>query len=119
MSFKVIALLKRRADLTREQFIDYYETRHVPLILELTPGIAAYRRNFADFEGAYAFPEAAPFDFDVVTELWYADRAAYEHAMEVTATPEVWARIEADEQNFLDRGKTRLFVVEERISEID
>ena len=119
MSFKVIALLKRRADLTREQFIDYYENRHAPLILEVTPGIIAYRRNFADFEGAYVFPEAAPFDFDVVTELWYEDRAAYDHAMAVTATPEVWSRIEADEMNFLDRGKTRLFVVEEHASEIE
>lgn len=118
MSFKVVALLKRRADQTREQFIDYYETRHAPLILKLTPGIVGYRRNFADFEGAYVFPDAAPFDFDVVTELWYADRAAYDHAMAVTAQPEIWAQIEADEMNFLDRGKTRLFVVEERISDL-
>jgi len=53
-----------------------------------------------------------------VTELWYADRAAYDHAMAVTAQPEIWAQIEADEMNFLDRGKTRLFVVEERISDL-
>jgi hypothetical protein len=118
VSFKAIALLKRREDLSREQFIDYYETRHAPLILEVTPGIVAYRRNFADFEGAYVFPEAAPFDFDVVTEIWYEDRAGYDHAMAVTSSPEVWVRIEADEKNFLDRGKTRLFVVEERVSPI-
>jgi uncharacterized protein (TIGR02118 family) len=118
MSFKVIALLKGRADLDRAAFVDYYETRHVPLILEVTPGVTGYRRNFADFEGAFVYPGAAPFDFDVVTELWFADRAAYDRAMVVSTTPEIAARIAADEENFLDRSKTRLFVVEEKVTDI-
>lgn len=118
MTFKAIAMLKRREDLSREAFIDYYETKHAPLILSLVPGILKYRRNFADFEGAYAFPEAAPFDFDVITELWFADRAAYDRAMAVNAEPDVAARVAADEENFLDRAKTRMFLVEERSSEI-
>ena len=113
---KSIALLKRRADLSRDEFIDYYERNHAPLILSLLPGILDYRRNFADFEGAFAFPGAAPFDFDVVTEIWFADRAAYDAAMAVALGPETAARIAADEENFLDRSATRMFLVDERIS---
>lgn len=110
---KSIALLRRRADLSRQQFIDYYERRHAPLILSLLPGIVEYRRNFALFDGAYVNPGAAPFDFDVVTELWFAD---YDAAMAVAVLPDVAARIAADEANFLDRSATRMFVVEEHVS---
>lgn len=116
MSCKAIALLKRRADLEPQAFIDYYETRHAPLILSLLPGIIEYRRNYADFAGAFASPGAAPFDFDVVTELWFADRAAYDRAMAVAARPDIAARIAEDEAHFLDREKTRMFLVEERAS---
>ena len=114
---KSIALLRRRADLGREAFIDYYERRHAPLILSLLPGIVDYRRNFAAFDGAFVNEGAAPFDFDVVTELWFADQAAYDAAIAVATAPDVAARIAADEENFLDRTGTRMFVVEERRSE--
>ncbi|MES2498641.1 MAG: EthD domain-containing protein [Pseudomonadota bacterium] len=113
---KSIALLRRRADISREAFIDYYETRHVPLIQSLLPGIVEYRRSFPDFEGAYVNDGAAPFDFDVVTELWFTDRATYDRAMARVADPEIGARIAADEENFLDRSGTRMFLVEEKIS---
>lgn len=113
---KSIALLRRRADISREAFIDYYETRHVPLILSLLPGIEQYHRSFPDFEGAYVNDGAAPFDFDVVTELWFTDRATYDRAMAKVADPEIGARIAADEENFLDRTGTRMFLVEEKIS---
>jgi len=113
---KSIALLRRRADLSRDAFIDYYERHHAPLILSLIPGIVDYRRNYGLFEGAFIFPGAAPIDFDVVTELWFADRAAYDAAMSVATREDVAARIAADEENFLDRSATRMFLVEERVS---
>lgn len=119
MTCKSIALLRRRPDLTREAFIDYYERHHAPLILSLLPGIVEYRRNFTTFEGAFVSDGAAPFDFDVVTELWFADRAAYDGAMAVATREDVAARIAADEANFLDRSGTRMFLVEERRSPLD
>lgn len=115
---KSIALLRRRADLSREAFIAYYEQQHAPLILSLMPGIVDYRRNFATFDGAFVNDGAAPFDFDVVTELWFADQAAYDAAIAAATAPDVAARIAADEENFLDRAGTRMFVVEERRSAV-
>lgn len=113
---KSIALLRKRADLSRDAFVDYYETRHAPLIRSLLPGIVDYRRNFTIFDGAFVSDGAAAFDFDVVTELWFADRAAYDAAMAVALSPEIAARIAADEANFLDRTGTRMFLVEESVS---
>lgn len=118
MTFKSIALLTKKAGLTREQFIEYYENRHAPLILALTPGIKAYRRNFIDWSGAFESTGPSTTDFDCITEVWFEDRAAYEAAMAVLTGPDVAKRIADDEENVFDRSKTRMFVVDEAISPI-
>lgn len=115
---KSIALLRRRADLDHAAFVDYYEHHHAPLIRSLLPGIIDYRRNYPQFDGAFVSTAAAPFDFDVVTELWFADRAAYDAAMAVAMREDVATQLAADEARFLDRAGTRMFVVEERRSDL-
>ncbi len=113
---KAIALLKKRDALTREQFIAHYEQVHVPLILSLYPMIAEYRRNYADFSSAFAFADAAPFDFDCVSEFWFDSRADWDAFMARAADPEVTALVSADEANFIASSYTRLFAVEESIT---
>lgn len=114
MTCKSIALLRRRSDLSRDRFVSYYEEQHAPLILSLLPGIVEYRRNFTQFEQAFVSEGTTPFDFDVVTELWFTDRAAYDAAIMVATRPDIAQRIADDEKNFLDRTGTRMFLVEER-----
>jgi uncharacterized protein (TIGR02118 family) len=113
---KTIAFLKRKPGLSREAFIDYYERRHAPLILSLAPQICDYRRNFLMAEGAIVAPGAAIPDFDVVTELWYADQAAFSAAMAAFTDPVNARRIAADEENVFDRAHTRFYTVDERCS---
>jgi hypothetical protein len=111
---KSIALLRKRADITHDAFVAYYETKHAPLIRSLFPGlIVDYRRNYCNFAGAFHSEGAAPFDFDVITELWFADRAAYDLMIEKSATPEIMRAIAEDEENLFDRSCTRMFLVEE------
>jgi uncharacterized protein (TIGR02118 family) len=116
--YKVIALLARRADLSHAAFIEYYESRHAPLILALMPGIRGYRRNFLAPSGMIVQAGGAVPDFDVVTELWFADRAAFESAMRAFDDPGVMERLAQDEANLFDRSRTRFIAVEERISHI-
>ena len=52
-------------------------------------------------------------NFDVVTELVFADRGAYQAWMAAVFKPGVAEQIVADEERFLDRSRTRAFVVEE------
>src|SRR5580693_401496 len=113
---KTIALLKAKVGLTRAQFIEYYETRHAPLILSIAPQVCDYRRNFIDDAGAIVAPGAGARDFDVVTELWYADEAAFAAAMAAFTAPANAARIAADEEHVFDRAYTRFYVVDERHS---
>ena len=117
--FKCIALLKRKPSLSRGEFIDYYENKHSVLIKSLLPDILGYRRNFLDLDGTFVSPGAAPIDFDVITELWFADRAGYDRFLAKAAEPETARRIAEDEENVFDRSATRMFVVEERMGAMD
>jgi uncharacterized protein (TIGR02118 family) len=117
-SVKTVAFLKRKSGMPRAAFIDYYETRHAPLILELAPQISAYRRNYLVEAGAILAQGVEAPDFDVVTELYYADREAFAAAMRAFTEPRNAARIASDEENLFDRSKTRFYVVEERASPI-
>jgi len=112
--FKCIALLKRKRELSREAFIEYYENNHAVLIHSLLPDILYYRRNFVDLNEAFVFPVAAPIDFDVITEIGFADRAAYDLLIAMAAAPEIARRIAEDEENLFDRTATRMLIVEER-----
>lgn len=110
--FKVVALLARKQGLSRAEFIDYYETRHVPLITEVLPPFRGYRRNYLEHEGRLAPPGAPATDFDVLSEFLFDDRAGYDAMLAAYADPATAARIAADEENFLDRSRTRMHVVE-------
>lgn len=112
--FKSIALLRKKPGLTREALIDYYETRHAPLIHSLFDEILDYRRNYVDLAGAFIMDGAGPIDFDVVTEICFADRAAYERFVAKAAEPAIARRIAEDEENVFDRSATRMFIVDER-----
>ena len=113
---KTVAFLKRKAGLSQADFVAYYESRHAPLILSIAPQITAYRRNYLSDQGAILAPGLTAPDFDVVTELYYADRPAFDAALAAFMTPANAARIAADEENHFDRTKTRFYVVEERAS---
>ncbi len=113
--FKCIALLRRRADISHDAFVDYYERQHAKLILRLLPGIADYRRNYVQRDGAFLSAQA-PIDFDSITEIHFADRAAYDRFLARSAEPDIARQIAEDEANFLDRAATRMFVVDERTS---
>jgi hypothetical protein len=112
--FKVMALLGKKPGLSKAEFIDHYENRHVPLIKGMFDGIVEYRRSYVDLTGAILSDGVAPPDFDVVTELWFKDRAGYEAMLAGPGNPEIAKRVADDEDHFLDRTKTRFFVVDER-----
>jgi uncharacterized protein (TIGR02118 family) len=119
---KFVALLKKKADMSREAFIDYYESNHVPLIKECIPSIAHYRRSYVLAEHMFVAGHNAdvappPPTFDVVTELWFESMEKYQEMYTATADPAVGGRIMRDEENFLDRSWMQMFLVDERISE--
>ena len=112
---RLVALLTRKPGLTMEEFQDYYESRHVPLITSCLPPGVEYRRTYVDpttlFSGTMSNPgEARTLEFDVITTLSFPTEEIYAAARASLGTAENQARIGADEENFLDRSAKRIFV---------
>lgn len=110
--FKVFAFLARRPDIETAAFIDYYENHHVPLVCSLAPPPLVYKRNYL-LRGDDLNREHGSIDFDVVTELVFADRSAFLEWIEKLSVDAVGA----DEARFLDRSRTRAYVIDERMTE--
>ena len=110
---KMIFMLKRRSDMSREAFIARYENGHARLGEKHVPNAARYVRRYLEpvpelFTGETIEPE-----HDVITELWFDDEVQYAIAMKHLAEPDVVAEIVADEEHLFDRSKHRVFMVRE------
>jgi hypothetical protein len=93
-----------------EEFVDYYENHHVPLILSLAPAPAAYSRTYLPASAGRRF-EA---DFDVITRLRFDDDAARRAWLDRVYA--AGSGVAEDEERFLDRARTRGWIVDERVT---
>jgi EthD domain len=108
---KVLAFLSKREGMETRAFIDHYENRHVPLVLSLAWAPIVYKRNYLT-RGDELNREEDTVDFDVITEMVFSDRAdflAWRGKLSVEA-------IGADEERFLDRSRTRSYIIEEHVT---
>jgi len=113
---KVFAYLVKRNDLQTKDFIDYYENNHVPLIRSLAPTPPVYKRHYVVRGDAFNVGEGS-LDFDVVTEVGFADRGAFEAWITAVSAGPAGERVAADEARFLDRSRTRTCVIEEHVTD--
>jgi hypothetical protein len=116
---KVVVFLSRLPHLDREAFKAYYEERHAPMCEKLLPMVTVYERNYPDAgkvrpAAGQSLDEAI--GFDALTVLRFKDAEAYDAHQAALKDPKIRQIILDDEANFLDRSKTRVFVVDERVS---
>lgn len=98
---KMISLLVRKPDITHEQFLAHWSTVHTALAKEI-PQLVRYRQN--------VLPGGASGEVDGIAELWFSD-AAGRDAFRASEAGQRWI---ADNANFLDNGRCRHFVVDEK-----
>lgn len=114
-AIKMICMIRRRPGMSRDDFIDYYETAHSRLAARHLPMIAGYHRSYMLPNGASAPRQIPALDIDVMTEMWFRSQADFD-AMQVALTdPALGAMFAADEEKLFDRKNIQMFLVDERI----
>lgn len=109
---KGMLLVRRRPDLTPEEFRDHYENVHVPLVLSHFPGLRGNVRNHV-----LTGPETPELPFDCVTEFWWDTREQFDAAVAYLQS-EAGRPIREDEERFIDRERMVMFLVDERASDL-
>jgi uncharacterized protein (TIGR02118 family) len=102
---KMIVVLYRRRDYTRQRFAAYLRDVHGPMA-ERLPGLVAYRQNHVVNDLARQDP-----GWDAVAELWWQTREAMEAAWR---TPEGQTATD-DLAEFVDLERTSWSIVDEQI----
>ena len=111
---KIVALIKRRPDLTLEEFTDYYEHRHAPLFHRVIPqdvadAIVHYVQNHAVRLGDGTNDPP----YDCITEIGFDDLDGVRR----------WSRwylgdegtvLRDDEEQFMDPSRRVVIVTDER-----
>ena len=115
---KVVTLLTRKPGMSREAFIEHYETHHRKIGEKYLSGFAVkYQRRYLQSAG-FRGQEGATLPFDVLMEIWYPDQDTLDAALAVLSTDEAQAEIIADEERLFDRDLIRSYTVEEYESEM-
>ena len=109
---KLSIFLTRREGTSHEEFVRYWTQEHTPLIGSLPPGAVQVRRYVQLLPTADRIPGVATSEYDGVAELWVDDIADAATWFTSEAYESV---IAADEENFLDRSKTRFLYSTESV----
>jgi hypothetical protein len=104
---KIMLLVSRRADISREAFRAHYESVHAPLAASHLPHLVRYVRNHV----VDRFRE--DFDCDVITEFWFDHPGPWREARKVLLPDDMLALFAEDEAKFMDRESMRVIVVEQ------
>jgi hypothetical protein len=113
-------LLKRHPSLSMVEFIERYESVHVPAVLKNATRLRRYERHYLH-PGRHVIlgDVVAEPEYDVLTELWYDDMAALDEQQEwLRSHPDRVGAVIEDEESLFDRTKSRLVFVEDRVSDL-
>jgi hypothetical protein len=111
-----MGFLTRREDVELEAFVDYYENHHAKLITSFDGGPPGYKRNYLQHDHELNQVDS-PVGFDVVVELTFPDRAAWDAWAAKVFAPSNLEQIRADEAKIFARPP-RLYVVEEKVTSV-
>ncbi|KHK93269.1 EthD domain-containing protein [Novosphingobium malaysiense] len=115
-TYKILLFMKRRPDISVEQFRDYYESKHAPLAEKYSSGVSRYIRRYIDPQ---PHPETGEFTNapDVITELWFDNEETYRGTLAYITTSLMPDEIIEDEKNLFDRTAFRIATVVEKESD--
>lgn len=113
---KAMHMLKRRAGMTPQDFIEHCETKYAPLVENYLTTMTRYQRH-------YIRPLPYPLDgklsetaYDLLAEIWFDDHDAFMRGMDLLAAEEASTALGEAERQFTDPAISRFVVIEEHES---
>ena len=115
---KLVFCLRRKPDLSREEFQRYWREHHAPLVRAHAAalGIRRYVQLHSIDDAislAVAGPRRSPEPFDGVAELWFDDLEALAASGSTEAGRAAGAALLEDERTFIDLARSPLFLADE------
>jgi len=111
--FKQICLLTRRPGMSMEEFIDYYENKHAPLLASMMPQARRYVRRYVQPRMNPVSQTVPDIPFDCLMELWWDSREAFEACMTSLGEGDQFRKIYEDEEKIFASHDNPVFSVEE------
>ena len=115
---KLVMCLRRRTDLSREQFQEYWREKHGPFF-QSNAGTMRAKRYVQSHtidsplnEGMRSSRKMLP-EYDGVAEVWFESEAELMEAMGSPEGQKLSAALLEDEGNFIDHSRSSAFLVEE------
>ena len=105
---KTFALIKRKPNLTKEEFFSYWRNQHAPLAAKAIPGLRKYIQHYP------VNVLGIEFEYDGIAEIWWDDIQTLEKYFLWRKTPEARILI-SDEEKFIDVAKTVRFFAEDYV----
>src|SRR3546814_1168417 len=97
--FKILIFLKRRSGMSSIAFRDYYEGVHSKFGEKYADGLHRYLRRYVEPLADDLVSHAEALDFDVITELWFTDRAAFDLVVKYAAHGRLPPEVIEDERS--------------------
>jgi hypothetical protein len=101
--FKQICFFKRRPDMTKEAFMDYYENQHSKLVKR--KGLKPSMPNAQRYVRRYLTPEINPVTgevidpgYDCIMEIWWNSKEDFDNARKIINDPERLQVLKEDER---------------------
>jgi len=116
--FKILLFMKRRPGMSQDEFIRYYEEKHVPLVLKYSDGMTAYKRRFISPKAHFETGESSDLGFDVITELCFDDQKTFNNVLEYLATSPLPDEVVEDEKKLFDRTTFRVATCTEFVTDL-
>jgi uncharacterized protein (TIGR02118 family) len=107
---KVTAFLTRKSGLSQEQFSAYWRDKHAPLVQSLALFKSLVRR-YVQQRPAEGVPDQLPLaPYDGIAEIWFDNLS---DVLQLIGNEPFLSVVTKDEENFLDRSRTAIFVSQE------
>ena len=123
--FKLMITFKRKQGLSLDEFIEYYDTKHLDLARQIMPPTYLHRRNyiltehpFYDYVGDNRGDASKEPPFDVISEVFYESEEAARRQMDALFDATIGGQIMEDEKKFVEPGSINFYVVKVHQSSI-